>query len=196
MPILGITSSGITRSKISTNSYESIQTVTVGSGGQNNIEFTSIPDTYTHLQIRYVARASTGDTGNSIAFGTRFNSDTGNNYSYHRMYAAGTTGGVTPSADGGDGSEMYFAGWAGSGTASNTFGVGVIDILDYANTNKYKTIRGIGGCSGESGSGGFTQWGSGHWRNTNKISSIQISGGSFYYAQHSKFALYGIKEKV
>lgn len=177
--------------------FESIMTVTVGPGGQNNIEFTSIPNTYTHLQIRYVARASAGDTGNSISFSTRLNGDTGSNYSQHRLFAAGTTNGVVPSSDGaGNSDAMYFGGWAGSGTSSNTFGTGVIDILDYKNTNKYKTIRGLGACSGESGSAGFTMFSSGNWRNNNAITSIQISGGTFFYAQHSKFALYGIKEKI
>ena len=55
----------------STNSYESIQTVTVGSGGQSTISFTSIPSTYKHLQIRMLARA----TGASTVGLIRFNSD-------------------------------------------------------------------------------------------------------------------------
>jgi hypothetical protein len=32
--------------------FESIATVSVGSGGAADVEFTSIPATYTHLQIR------------------------------------------------------------------------------------------------------------------------------------------------
>jgi hypothetical protein len=32
--------------------YESIATVSVGGGGAADVEFTSIPGTYTHLQIR------------------------------------------------------------------------------------------------------------------------------------------------
>ena len=48
--------------------YESIATVTVGSGGTSTISFTSIPQTYTHLQLRYIARnAYTG--GGSYAGG-------------------------------------------------------------------------------------------------------------------------------
>lgn len=177
--------------------YESIATVLVGVGGQNNIEFTNIPSTYSHLQIRYIARATSGSEGNSIAFSMRVNNDSGSNYSQHRIYGAGNTNGVAPSADGaGNSSEMYFAGWAGAGTASNTFGVGIIDVLDYADTNKYKTFKGIGGCSGESGSAGFLQFASGNWRSNTAISSIQISGGSFYYAQHSRFALYGMRDKT
>ena len=38
--------------------YESIATVSVGSGGAADVEFTSIPGTYTHLQIRWIARSA------------------------------------------------------------------------------------------------------------------------------------------
>jgi hypothetical protein len=56
--ILGILDSGVAAS---TNSYESIATVTVGSGGASEVEFTSIPSTYTHLQIRALARNTTAE---------------------------------------------------------------------------------------------------------------------------------------
>ena len=179
------------------NDFESIATVLVGVGGQNNIEFTNIPSTFSHLQIRYIARATAGDTGNNIAFSMTVNNDSSSAYSQHRIYGAGNTNGVAPSADGGGNSTaMYFGGWAGSGTSASTFGVGVIDVLDYANTNKYKTFKGISGCSGESGSAGFIKFASGNWQSNTAISSIQISGGSFYYAQYSRFALYGIRDKA
>jgi hypothetical protein len=52
MPILGIIASAITGNLVTT-SYESIETVTVGSGGSATVlTFSSIPATYTHLQIR------------------------------------------------------------------------------------------------------------------------------------------------
>jgi hypothetical protein len=35
--------------------FESIATVTVGGGGAATVEFTSIPGTYQHLQIRAIA---------------------------------------------------------------------------------------------------------------------------------------------
>jgi hypothetical protein len=51
MPILGIIASAITGNLVTT-SYESIETVTVGSGGSATVTFSSIPATYTHLQIK------------------------------------------------------------------------------------------------------------------------------------------------
>ena len=41
--------------------FESIATVTVGGGGAASIEFTSIPGTYQHLQIRGII-GNGGDT--------------------------------------------------------------------------------------------------------------------------------------
>ena len=49
MPILGVIDSAKTGNL---SSYESIQTITVGSGGASTIVFSSIPSTYAHLQIR------------------------------------------------------------------------------------------------------------------------------------------------
>jgi hypothetical protein len=69
--------------------YESIATVTVGSGGIADFTFTSIPSTYTHLQIR--AYWGFTDTGNNTWLNTRFNSDSGTNYAYHSLRANGST---------------------------------------------------------------------------------------------------------
>ncbi len=44
--------------------YESIATTTVGAGGTSTITFSSIPSTYTHLQIRGIGRSDAA-SGNS-----------------------------------------------------------------------------------------------------------------------------------
>ena len=62
--------------------FESIATTTVGSGGIADVTFSSIPATYTHLQLRGIARTNRADS-NQDAVVVRFNSDTGNNYSRH-----------------------------------------------------------------------------------------------------------------
>ena len=79
-----------------------------------------------------------------------------------------------------------------SGQTANAFAVCVIDILDYANGNKYKTIRTIGGY--DINGGGQEGLFSNLWKNTNAITDITIKvvGGS-NFAQYSSFALYGIK---
>jgi hypothetical protein len=164
------------------NSYESIATVTVGSGGSATIEFTSIPATYTHLQLRGIVKCTTDDDD----LGLRFNSDSGTNYGGHRIYGSGASATADSILTR---SQWDYAGRTGSGTSN--FGVSVIDILDYTNTNKYKTTRALFGR--DSNGSGWAMFSSGLWRSTSAITSITFvpSGGNF--AQYTQFALYGIK---
>lgn len=171
------------------NSYESIATVTVGSGGSASIEFTSISASYTHLQIRGIGRNAAGAAGGSN-LELQFNSDTATNYSSHYLRGSGSAasaGAYTTS------SRIYFIETiARNGNTSGTFGTFVIDILDYANTNKYKTVRGLGGYD-DNGSG-YILFGSGNWRSTSAITSVKvILEGGDTFAQYSQWALYGIK---
>ena len=168
--------------------FESIATVTVGSGGAANVEFTSIPGTYTHLQIRAIARTNYSG-GVNDGFRINFNADTGNNYSWHQL---GGNGAVAFAQAGSTTGTIYAAYIASSNSGSNMFGASIIDILDYANTNKYKTLRNLTGLD-RNGAGDLTL-GSGLWQNTNAITSIKFTqwdGTSFN--QYSHFALYGIK---
>jgi hypothetical protein len=169
-------------------SYESIATVTVGSGGSSTITFSSIPSTFTHLQIRGIARGSRSDQADGII--AQYNSDTGANYSWHELQGSGssvTAVGVPNVAYIGMQDSMA----AQTGGAS-IFGVLVIDILDYANTNKYKTQRSLTG--NDRNGAGYVNFSSGSWRNTNAITSIDLK--ALYgtgFAQYTTFALYGIK---
>jgi len=169
-------------------SFESIATVTVGSGGAANVEFTSIPAIYKHLQVRCFSRSDKTNDIVSLIF--KVNSDTGSNYAWHGIYADGSTVG----AHGGSSTSYAVMPQATSDYLSaNCFGVAIIDILDYANTNKYKTLRGLGGW--ETNSAGRVNLRSGLWQNTSAITSLTItpdpSGNN--WKQYSHFALYGIK---
>jgi hypothetical protein len=170
-----------------TNSYESIATVTVGSGGQSIVSFTSIPSTFKHLQLRCLAR-TTGTVDNDVALLT-FNSDTGTNYSAHDLRG---NGGVMAAGSYPSQTSMYLQRFAGGNQTSGRFGVVIADILDYANTSKYKTLRDIGGYD-FNGTGNI-YLASGLWMNTNAITSMSMTpaqGG--VWAQYTQFALYGIK---
>ncbi len=172
--------------KFTALSFESIATVTVGSGGQSSAEFTSIPATFTHLQIRGIGRTTTATTSEQIYI--QFNTDTASNYSLHYLYGDGTT---AYAGGGASQSNMYAFRVTGANAGSNIFGGGVVDILDYANTNKYKTLRTL---SGEDRNGsGFLFYQSGSWRSTSAITSIKLYPSSGNLAQYSHFALYGIK---
>ena len=166
--------------------YESIATTTLATTTAS-IEFTSIPVTYTHLQIRGIARTDRASfTEDQIV--VRLNSDTATNYSYHRLFGDG--GSVTSAASTTIAEMSTFYAPAASATGS-IFGSVVIDILDSANTNKYKTLRMIGGH--DRNGGGYVSFFSGNWRNTDAITTIKLFSSSANLVQYSSFALYGVK---
>lgn len=183
-PILGIIASSITGGLALPNSYESISTVSVGSGGVSSVDFSSIPSTYKHIQIRGIFQ--TTKNADSQMY-TRFNGDTANNYSYHGLYGTG-------SAVGSGGSGLINTGaWGNCGpTTASVFTTVVMDILDYADTNKYKTVRVLTGY--DNNGSGLIYLSSFGWRSTSAISSMSIfCANSGTTQQYSRFALYGIK---
>jgi hypothetical protein len=186
MPILGVVASS-TRQGLATNSYESIQTVTVGSGGASTISFTSIPSTYEHLQIRGVSRNNgAGGVSDSYAVAT-FNSDSGGNYISHSLISYSST--VNEANTGVNQTAMWFT-ISITGTQSN-FAANVIDIFDYKNTNKFKTVRQLGSSDRNTPSGAIALT-TGLWRSTATITRIDISLTN-NWAEHTTYALYGIK---
>lgn len=181
-PILGIIASQ-QPGHIATGSFESIATVTPSG---SDVTFSSIPSTYKHLQIRAIAKTTRNDASVDTMY-FRFNGDTGSNYNVHTFSADGSS--VTSSSYPGT---TIWGTWSLTDAQSqaNTFSPVIFDIIDYADTNKYKTTKSLGG-SDKNGSGGTGQF-SGLWRNTAAITSIRIfAEGNF--VSGSSFALYGIK---
>ena len=187
MPILGIIASSASPNVFST-SYESIATTTVGAGGATTITFSSIPSTYQHLQIRVLAR--TNRSAGTDIMSMRMNSDTGNNYADHLVYGDGSSAQTDRNSTYG---KINIQRVASDNLSASIFSPFVIDILDYANTNKYKTIRYLGGF--DANGSGRIGLGSGLWQNTAAVTSITLEGLEFSsnYNQYSSFALYGIK---
>ena len=110
--------------------YESISTVTVGAGGSATVTFSSIPSTYTHLQVRYIARDTFAATYDITSL--KLNGAT-SGYSWHELSGNGSTA----SAGAGTSTSYIRAGRVSyANDTANTFAGGVLDILDYANTNK------------------------------------------------------------
>jgi hypothetical protein len=177
--ILGSFSSGVAAS---ISSYESIATVTVGSGGSANVEFTSIPADYTHLQVRGIARSTSTECDIKV----QLNSDTGSNYAYHRLYGTGSSVGADGTASQ---TTMFYCGRINA--SSSVFGANIIDILDYKNTNKNTTLRTLMGF--DANGSGYASLGSGLWMNTNAVTSIKLIPHAGNFAQYSQFALYGVK---
>jgi hypothetical protein len=172
--------------------FESIATVTVGSGGTPSITFNSIPATYTHLQIRAIAKNSE-DANASGYLLVQFNGDTASNYSRHNLYGSG----ATTFSDGAASTTFINGGYGvprAGVNAANMFAGYIIDILDYANTNKYKTTRSLGGSDQNNTNTTYISLNSGNWRSTSAVTSITITASvGFNHTQYSSFALYGIK---
>ena len=188
MPILGVIASSIS-GNLYNASYESIATTTVGAGGSASISFSSIPSTYTHLQIRGIARMTASQDRDSIKL--TFNSDTGSNYARHSLWGSGSAASAFGAA-----SEAFviLTDFAAATATASIFGTAVIDVLDYTNTNKYTTVRSLGGVDLNAAVTVYDGLNSGLWMNTAAITSITLTpytGANF--AQYSSFALYGIK---
>jgi hypothetical protein len=185
-PILGIIASSNFRVP---TAYESIATVTVGSGGSSTITFSSIPATYTHLQIRGIWKDDFAPT--DIAYVELTVNGSSSGYSYHNFRSDGSSA-VAGAGSSLDRTFQAFSLPSNNASYANMFGTGIIDILDYANTNKYKTIRTLFGFDGNgSGRIGLA---SGSWQSTSAITSIELkdqNAGNF--VQYSSFALYGIR---
>jgi hypothetical protein len=161
---------------VAAGDFSSIATLTAGVGA-TVLSFTSIPSTYKHLQIRL--------SGGNVAgqnYTMTFNNDTGSNYATHRLSSNGTavSSGAATSA-----TSISLANQAGILPNSPS----IVDILDYTNTNKNKTIRAISGW--DNNTLGYMDYNSGLWFATPAaITRIDLSQA---WATGSTAALYGIK---
>lgn len=199
-PILGIIASSNQQGRGGepVGSFDALANITVPSGGLSSIVFTNIPTGYQHLQLRGIAQDNRA-TYNQSSFGFRLNADSGANYSAHYLQASWAAGGTTVDSAGGSGgsyTQTYSIVSFTSSVSANYFGAFVVDFLDYANTNKFKTIRGLSGLDAPPASGyrPIPRLGSGMWRSTSAINSITIlSEFGTQFNQYSTFTLYGVK---
>jgi hypothetical protein len=185
-PILGIMASQISGHLTPPSDFQSIATVTVGGAGQTTITFSSIAADWTHLQIRCIARANSAS--NIYSAGIRLNSDTGSNYSLHGLIGNGSAATAFGSASN---SIAYVLNTSGTST-TDIFTANILDILDYADTSKYSTLRTLSG--GDFNGAGSMQLLSSVWLNTDAITRIDIlTNGYGDFLEDSTFALYGVK---
>jgi len=172
--------------------FESIASFTTGAGNDASITFSSIPATYTHLQIRVTARGTVADT--SDAAYVTFNSDTGTNYAGHYLNGNGTAAAAASVTSSAPAYPMYVFFFPAANATASAFGVGVADILDYASTSKTKVLRSITGAdSNGNNSSGRVYLQSVLWNSTSAITTIKLTPMNGSFAQYSHFALYGIK---
>lgn len=167
------------------SSFDSIATVTVGSGGASSISFTSIPTTYKHLQLRMLVKADATTNGTPVLV---YNSDTSSIYTYHHLYGNGSSASAySPGAN-------YGGTWfINGGQNSSGFAAYITDILDYASTTKNKTIRTLAGFD-NNGSGSIFLASQAYQNSGTAITSLTLTMQSGNASQYSHAALYGIKD--
>lgn len=187
MPVLGIIASG--QQLAAANSYESIATAN-GTGSSNTISFTSIPSTYKHLQVRILARNTVSAGTGMTSIRVNPNSDvTATNYAMHDLSGDGTTAAASGAAN----TFYSFRAAYLNGAAANLYGVAILDIMDYASTSKYKTMRTISGGNDNGVSESVIILSSGLWMSTSAITSLDLRIAANSFTTGSTIALYGIK---
>jgi hypothetical protein len=176
----GVVASAIT-GNLDPGSYFPIATTTLASATAS-MTFSSIPATYTHLQVRASIATSAG-----AYIGLTFNGIT-TAYDAHFLQGDGASATAGAYINRGD----IVLQNSNSSSTESIFGGFVIDILDYTNTNKNKTVRTLSGY--DVNGAGKIYFESGLWRNTSAITSISLTPGSSHtMTAKSVFTLYGIK---
>jgi hypothetical protein len=168
-------------------SYEQIST-TILTSTTSTVTFSSIAANYKHLELRITARVN-ANFPNSTQMRIRFNGDTGSNYAYHNLYGNGSSivseATITQP-------EIRVNGFSDANITGN-WGAGVITIMDYAESNKNKTLRALTGTANNSNYNRVFM-SSGLWMNTAAINSITLNElNGFGWLAGSRFSLYGIK---
>jgi hypothetical protein len=166
--------------------YDLLET-TVLTSSASSVSFTSIDQSYTHLQIRMTSRLD--GTGTVSQLRARLNSDTGSNYNSHFLQGDGSS----VSSFGYSGSESYhrLSNQVNGGTTANSFQAGVLDILDYTNASKNTTLRHLYGFhTAEATRIGL--WSSAYFQTT-AVSGVEIFPSGDNFISGSRFSLYGVK---
>ena len=165
--------------------YTLITSVTVGVAGAADIEFTSIPQTYTDLLILMSLRQ-----GGSQTHGFTFNNNTtGGNYYGKRVYGQGQAGYGSDEYNGAN--SFNPIGVAGSSQTSNTFGILQIYIPNYTSNSTFKSMTAFGASENNGNSDAIVVHSSARWQRNDAITSFKITPNTSY-VQYSTAYLYGI----
>ena len=161
---------------------EAIETVYLEADAAT-VTFSSIPATYELLQLRCSIRVAGMSARNSTDL--TFNSDTGSNYTLHRVHGYGTN---KSGAGWASQVKLYAPNATGYDSTSADYSGVVVDILDYANANKNTS------CQFNSYVAGVPDlfFMSGLWDDTSAVSTITLTG-SLPITRGSQYTLYGIK---
>ncbi len=150
----------------------------------SSVTFSSIPGTFRHLQLRATMRDAFGSGTYDALF--RLNGVSSASYSFHQLQGSGT---AVSSAGSGSTTEMYPVGYPANAITSGVFGAMILDVLDYSQTTKNKTVRALGGVTATSAQ--LIGLRSGFYNSTSAVTSLTLLAGGTGFQIGSRFSLYG-----
>lgn len=174
-----------------TNSYFSIQTISITNSSTSSVTFNNIPQTYSHLQLRCLMMSQSDNQYYIMTFNNSGTSGT----SYVDQGIGGTDNNSIDAWSYPNGGAMAILG-RGGGTNPTYPGYCIIDVMDYTMTNKYKVTRGMNTIVRDNSANpkGELYFRSGMYMNTSAITSITIQNASSgYFVNGNKLMLFGIK---
>jgi hypothetical protein len=176
--------------------YDLIQTV-VPTGSASTLTFSSIPQTYKHLQIRMAARSTSSVIDHWLFL--RINGDSSSNYTYGQMKGNGINSSANNASTSSNtstsiGIQFTDIRIAGASSGSNIHTPYVIDFVDYT-TSTFKTVRGVGGTFVQTSNNTNIMMFSGTRLSAQAITSITLGLGDGVgnWTATSRFSLYGIR---
>ena len=161
--------------------YTLISSVTVGSGGAANMEFTGIPSIYTDLVVKITGRSSGSDTSIELSF----NNNTSNRTTIY-LFGNGSSALSSNSAN------MFItSSIVPSTSTASTFSNAELYIPNYAGSNnKSSSVDGVSENNATAANMALT---ANLWSNTAAITSIKLTpAGGSNFVQYSTAYLYGI----
>jgi hypothetical protein len=162
--------------------YELISTA-FGTGSSGVIEFTSIPSTYKHLQIRFSGRS----TSSGVNVNLTVNGVTTASYARHFLQSAATT---ETSGNTINQTSILLTRLMASSVGLSS---GILDVLDYSSTTKNKTFRTLYGEATGVSTDAIIVLHSGAFFSTAAIETLTFTLASNSFATNSRFSLYGIR---
>jgi hypothetical protein len=166
------------------NTYSLIEAKTLGTAVAS-VTFTSIPQTFTDLQLLISSRATQNVTRELIKIYP--NGSTANNT---RFLSFGYDSGSVASGT----STESIIGWqSGNSTTANTFANGSVYFPNYTSSD-YKSYSADVVAENNSSSSWIVSLNTSLWSNTAAITSIEIACETSTFAVNSTFYLYGINK--
>jgi hypothetical protein len=170
------------------DTFVKIATVTVGSGGAANIDFSSIPQTYTDLNLVISGRGVHSANFVGIQLGINGGFPTAN---FRNVFGNSSTASST------SGSDVFAGSMVAANATASTFGNVSIYFPNYAgSTNKSYSVDSVTENNASAANSVYTSLWAGLISSTAAISRITIYDGSAgaNIAQYSTATLYGISK--